>query len=224
MPVHLPSALDAALRAQLEVRRGALAGGAAAVGWKIAASIPGVDDDAGLEGLVFGYLSSATVLPTGGRFRPGPTVELCAEVELGVLLGREVPPGADLDTAAAAIAGLGVALEIVDVDDRESMHEVVASNVFHRAVAFGPAREGAVADSLTAQLSVDGQVASTQAVQVEPAQTVVCMAQLLGAVERRVQAGEWIIGGSLIHLPIETNHEVTASLSGLDPVSLWIDP
>jgi hypothetical protein len=39
--VRLSPAVEAALRAQLEVRRGVLAHGADAVGWKIAASIPG---------------------------------------------------------------------------------------------------------------------------------------------------------------------------------------
>jgi hypothetical protein len=33
-----------------------------------------------------------------------------------------------------------------------------------------------------------------------------------------------IIGGSLIHLPIEPNHEVTATLEGFGEIALRTDP
>jgi 2-keto-4-pentenoate hydratase len=200
MAVRLSPALVAALRSQLEAWRRTLADGAARVGWKIAASIPGVADDDGANGLVFGYLTSATVLPAGGRLSTGASVELCAEVELGIVVGPDVP----------GIGGLAVALEIVDVDKGASMHDAVTSNVFHRAVAFGPLRGGDAPDSLTAQLKIDGRVVATQTVQVDPVKNMLIVAQLLDAVDQQLQAGDRMIGGSLIHLPIEPNHEVTA--------------
>jgi 2-keto-4-pentenoate hydratase len=113
--VRLSPAVEAALRAQLEVRRGVLAHGADAVGWKIAASIPGVEEGAGAGGLVFGFLTTATLMPAGGRFSAGITVNLCGEVELGLMIGRDVAADADLETAAASVDAVGVALEIVDV-------------------------------------------------------------------------------------------------------------
>ena len=64
MDVRLSPDVDVALRAQLELRRGVLVQGAEAVGWNVAASIPGVGDR-GLDGLVFGYLTSATVVIPG---------------------------------------------------------------------------------------------------------------------------------------------------------------
>jgi 2-keto-4-pentenoate hydratase len=221
--VRLSPAVEAALRAQLEVRRGVLAHGADAVGWKIAASIPGVEEGAGAGGLVFGFLTTATLMPAGGRFSAGITVNLCGEVELGVMIGRDVAADADLETAAASVDAVGVALEIVDVYQAGAMHEVVASNVFHRAVAFGPTRRDANPKSVTARLKTDGQTVSTKTVEVDPARTVWTMARLVGAVDQQLRAGDWILGGSLIHLPIAADHEVTAVLDGFGEVSLKVD-
>jgi 2-keto-4-pentenoate hydratase len=223
MAVRLSPALDAALRSQLDAWRRTLADGAGQVGWKVAASIPGIADDDGADGLVFGYLTSATVLSAGGRLTAGPTVGLAAEVELAILVSRDVTATGGKGWYEA-VGGLAVALEIVEVDHNASMHAAVTSNVFHRAVAFGPLRGDDASDSLTAQLKIDGQVVATQRVQVDPAQTVLTMAQLLAAVDQELQAGDLIIGGSLIHVPIEPNHEVTASLEGLGEIALRIDP
>jgi 2-keto-4-pentenoate hydratase len=94
-----------------------LAAGARLLGWKIAASIPGVRPDDGVGGLIFGYLTSDTAMNAGGSFRPDTTVQLCAEVELAVVIGRDVEPDTDLEMAVDAVIGLAVALEIVDVDE-----------------------------------------------------------------------------------------------------------
>jgi 2-keto-4-pentenoate hydratase len=200
-----------------------LAHGAAPVGWKIAASIPGVDARDGCEGLIFGFLTTASVLPAGGPFSTGPTVDLCGEVELGVRLGSDVDPDADLEAATAAVDAVGVALEIVDVDIDGAMHEVVTSNVFHRALTFGPARQVVDLRSVTARLRIDGQMVSTQSHRVDPGGTVWTMARLLGAVDERLRAGDWIIGGSIIHVPVAAGQQVTAMLDGLGEVSLQVD-
>jgi 2-keto-4-pentenoate hydratase len=225
MTVQLSPTLRAALQTQLETRRGVLAHGAAPVGWKIAASIPGVEEDAGLDGLVFGYLTTATLLPADGHFSAGTTLDLCAEVELAVRVSRHVAPDADPEAVAAAVDGVTVALEIVDVNHRGAMHEVVVGNVFHRGVAFGPTQRTPKPAPVTAWLKIDGQTLTTQTVEIDVARTVWTMTQLLAAVDQRLQAGAWIIGGSLIHHPIAPGHQLTAILGGgLGEVSLTIDP
>jgi hypothetical protein len=77
---------------------------------------------------------------------------------------------------------------------------------------------------VTARLKTDGQTVSTKTVEVDPARIVWTMARLLGAVDQQLRAGDWIVGGSLIHLPIAADHEVTAVLDGLGEVSLKVDP
>jgi hypothetical protein len=78
-------------------------------------------------------------------------------------------------------------LEIVDVYQAGAMHEVVASKVFHRAVAFGPTRRDANPKSVTARLKTDGQTVSTKTVEVDPARTVWTMARLVGAVDQQLR-------------------------------------
>jgi 2-keto-4-pentenoate hydratase len=145
-----------------------LAAGARLLGWKIAASIPGVRPDDGVGGLIFGYLTSDTAMNAGGSFRPDTTVQLCAEVELAVVIGRDVEPDTDLEMAVDAVIGLAVALEIVDVDENISMDQAVAGNVFHRAVAIGSMSSPASWQSVTAVLLVDGTVRASEMVAVNP--------------------------------------------------------
>ena len=111
MSVRLSAALSGAVETQLAARTRILENGAASVGWKMAASIPGIDADEGVDGSIFGFLTSDTTLTAGGQVDAGVTVDMCAEVELAVAIGHDVIPDADFDMVAAAVAGIAVALE-----------------------------------------------------------------------------------------------------------------
>jgi hypothetical protein len=117
-------------------------------------------------------------------------MQLCAELELAVVIGSDVEPDVDLHTAAGAVAGLAVALEIVDVDESAGMDHAVAGNVFHRAVAVGSVSAPAQWRSITAALLVDGVVWASEVVAVDPARTVHQMAQLLVVFDHQLRAGE----------------------------------
>jgi len=106
MSVRLSAALSGAVEAQLAARTRILENGAASVGWKTAASIPGIDADEGVDGSIFGFLTSDTTLTAGSQVDAGVTVELCAEVELAVGVGHDVIPDTDFDTVAAAVPGI----------------------------------------------------------------------------------------------------------------------
>lgn len=79
------------------------------------------------QGPVIGYLTSASLLDSGGVYLAGGEVALRADAELALELGVD-----------EEIVGYGAPLEIVDVDERGGAEEIVAANVFHRAVAIGP--------------------------------------------------------------------------------------
>jgi 2-keto-4-pentenoate hydratase len=181
---------------------------------------PDVRPDDGTGGLIFGYLTSNTAMKARASFRPGTTVQLCAEVELAVVIGRDVQPDTDLEMAAEAVVGLAVALEIVDVDQSISMDQAVAGNVFHRAATIGSMSSPASCQSVTAALLVDGTVRASEMVAVNPARTVQQMARLLDAFDHRLEAGNTIIGGSLIHLPVQSGQEVSAVIAGLGHIAL----
>jgi 2-keto-4-pentenoate hydratase len=128
--------LVSALTAQLGLWRVALAEGAERVGWKL-----GVGDAERIgEGPVIGHLTSATQLEPGAAYRAEGVVDLRADAEVALRLGADVGPDVDRETAAAAIAGFGAALELVDLGAPPpgNPEHIVATNIWHRAFALGP--------------------------------------------------------------------------------------
>jgi 2-keto-4-pentenoate hydratase len=219
--VDLPGPVLAALQAQMGARRAAIDGGAAHVGWKVARSIPGVEDYLGFDGTVFGYLTSSTVLAPDSSYRIADAAEPCAETEFAVQLGRDLLPNASTTAVSMAIAGIGVALELVDVGVGTGMHDVIAQDVFHRAVAFGPTREvAALPADAQAWLRVNGELRETVPATTQLAETVALMARLLDGLGEQLLAGDRIICGSLTHVRVEPGDQVTAEIAGLGSVSL----
>jgi 2-keto-4-pentenoate hydratase len=198
--------------------------GATAVGWKIAADMPGVTTSDGAGGRIFGYLTSETVIAGSTPITVGPTVDLCAEVELTVEIAHDVAPDTSAGMAAEAIAGLAVALEIVDVDEQASAPDTIVSNAFHRAVSFGPLQELTTLTSARTRLEIDGQATFESTVDLDPAYTVWAMARLLGGFGEQLHAGDRVIGGSLIHRSIQPGHRVTAAITGLGETSMHVAP
>src|SRR5204863_27590 len=88
-----------------------------------------------------------------------------AEPEVAIHLGRDVPARAGGEAARAAIAALGAAIELVDIDrPLDDLEAILAANVFHRAVVLGPPRSeraGGALGGVTARAFHNGdQVAS----------------------------------------------------------------
>jgi 2-keto-4-pentenoate hydratase len=213
----LPQPIAAALTAQLEGRRAVLCAGARHVGWKIAASMPGVDEHLGPDGIVFGYLTRATVLSAGAVFPAAQARELHAETELAVHLGAGVHANAQVCSVQRAIAGIAVAMELVDTArPAGGTHEMLATNVFHRAVVFGDDRTWNELDSdARAWLRVNETVRAEARVETNVARSVLTLAGLLAATDRRLSAGDRIILGSLTHVPVGPGDAVTAGIDGL---------
>src|SRR5207245_1228809 len=114
----------------------------------------------GRYGPVVGARPRAAVLAPGpGRSLAGSPL-VCAEPEVAIHLGRDVPAGADGEAARAAIAALGAAIELVDIDrPLDDLETILAANVFHRAVVLGPPRAeraGAELAGVTARAFLHG--------------------------------------------------------------------
>ena len=73
-------------------------------------------EKAGTTAALVGFLTEATVLDTGAEIAIGAWTKPGAEPEVAVHIGRDVAGGATAEEAAAAIAGLGAAIEVVDID------------------------------------------------------------------------------------------------------------
>ena len=194
--------------------------GAARGGWKL-----GVGDRERIgDELAVGHLTSATCLDPGAAYHADDAGDLRADAEVAFELGRDVDPN-DPAGAAAATAGVGVALEIVDLarppDDPVA---VVAANVFHRAVAFGPFRPAQPAGGIRGRLLVNGQPRASAATADDLAGRLAAAARLLGAMGERLEAGAQIITGLVVQVPIEVDDEVVADMGPLGRVGLSIRP
>jgi len=211
--------LQAAVASQLVAWREALASGAARVGWKLGV---GDAERIGRE-IAVGHLTSASLVAPGSSFAADPVDVLHADAEIAVRLGRDLAPDGDGSTVRAAIAGYGVALEIVDLSDAERGAEtVVAGNIFHRAVSFGRFRTEPPAHEAEGRLLVNGTTRITGPLPVDVIERVRAAARVLSAVGEQLRAGDLVITGSVVQVAVDRGDEVVAEIGSLGSVGLVI--
>ena len=178
---------------------------AARVGWKV-----GAGDAERIGGsIAVGQLTSATVLAPGSTYR-GRGGDLRADAELAIQLGEE-----------ETVAGYGAALELVDLAGDDDPETVVAHNVFHRAVAFGP-MHASLPREIVGALLVNGERRAAAPVAVDVAETVAAVERIVGSVGERLEPGDRIITGSVVQIPLAAGDEVVAELGALGRVELTI--
>ena len=148
---HPVAGLDAGMRALLARRADALTTGARSVGWKIGFNAPGLQVHFGLDGPVVGYLTDSTVHEPGAPVEISRWVRPALEVEVAVRVGED-----------GGVAGLGPALELVDLDRGfDDLELILAGNVFHRGVIFGDEVPGVEGD-LTGPMGLEVEVRRTK--------------------------------------------------------------
>jgi 2-keto-4-pentenoate hydratase len=201
----------AAFEAQLERRGATLGGGATPVGWKLGFDIPELER-LGAEPVV-GHLTSATLLRSGTRYRADRAADLRAETELAVEIGQ-----------AGAIAGIAVALELVDVArPPDGLEGIVAGNVFHRAFVLGPVRAPRPTTGLAATLYVGGELRQSARLEGDPAEPLAAAGLLLEAVGERLRPGDRVLTGSVNHVPVAPGDEVAVQIEGLGRLELTVE-
>lgn len=214
-----PSAVDPrlvhALQRQQSRREALLDSGARHVGWKI-----GVGDRERVGGqVVIGYLTSDSLHPHGGIIEDSME-EPKAEVEVAVELGAPIKIG-DSDTSIwSAIEAFRTALEICDTarprgDDAEL---IVEENVFHNGLALGPAQRAAPHGA--ASIHINGTCVETAPIEQDFVGLLRWTAVLLQSLGLGLAAGDVIITGGLVHVPVSPGDHVTAKLEGLGEASL----
>jgi 2-keto-4-pentenoate hydratase len=194
--------------------------GTVRVGWKIGHAIDEVDALGG-ELPVVGWISSATVLADGDAYAARGARALRGETELVIELARAVDPDAGDDALRDAIAGLRVALEIVDVGRPPyDPRGIIEGNLFHRAVVFGN-RLAPVADTVgPATLRVNRRVHGQDDDPPCLLAAVRGVARMLDATGgMRLGRGDKILTGSLVHVPVSPGDDLRAEIDGLGRVS-----
>src|SRR5215208_2926582 len=126
---------------QLELRRRLIDDGARPIGWKLGLGTSAAMEQHGTSAPLVGFLTDRTLLDAGDVVDVGGWGKPTAEPEMAVHVAADLPPAADRATVAAAISGLGVAFEVVDISGGE-VEEILAGDIFHRHVVLGPASAG----------------------------------------------------------------------------------
>jgi 2-oxo-3-hexenedioate decarboxylase len=183
-----PVAVANGMRSLLARRTETLEGGATAVGWKIGFNTKGIQDHFGISGPVVGFLTDRTLLTAGEDIRISEWLRPALEVEVAIRVG---PDG--------GVAALAPALELVDLDQPfDRIEPILAQNIFHRGVVFGPERVGVAVDDLAVRVTMDGAEVAAGLLLEEPGVTVEVVRSFLQAHGATLAPGDRIIAGSLI--------------------------
>lgn len=221
-------AVRSGIRRMLAGRSDVLGSGERTIGWKLGFGAPAWLDRFELSGPLVGYLPESRSHPPGSTVSCQGWVNPVAEPEIAVHIGRDIDGAHDV---VEAVAGLGAAIELADVDPPpEDIEETLAGNIFHRAVILGVADPGispATLDDLRAQVHVDGvEVADTTDLDTLTGDLVDILrhaAELLAAAGERLRAGEVVIAGSVVPpIPLTPGSVVSYELSPLAPVTVRV--
>jgi 2-keto-4-pentenoate hydratase len=176
-------------RALLVRRREMLAQGAEPLGWKIGFNLPAPQEKLGIDAPLAGFLTSDTLLESGATWPLGDEGQVIVESEVAVEIG---PDG-------RSVVALLPALELADPPDLElGVDAILAGNIFHRGVAFGPRAETDAPGA--ARILVNGE--ETAAIAGEEAgggleEMVEAAAARLDAVGEELRPGAVVITGVL---------------------------
>jgi 2-keto-4-pentenoate hydratase len=186
---------------QLAARRQALDAGAQPIGWKLGLGTAAAMAQHGTSAPVVGYLTDRGLRPSGGAVAIGDWAKPAAEPEIAVHVERDVPADGDRDAVAAAIAGLGVALELVDLGGGGQLEDILADDIFHRHVVLGPPSSDVAAEELRGAIVLGGEpqyVGEPLALVGDPVAALAHLASHLAAFGETVRAGEVLITGSIV--------------------------
>jgi 2-keto-4-pentenoate hydratase len=224
------------MTAQLRRRRELLDSGHKSLGWKLAFGGPAARERLRTEAPLVGFLTDRAILNSGAAISLAGWTKPAAEPEIAVYLGKDFPAGADRDVAKAAIAALGLAIEIADVDHpSDDVEGTLACDIYQRHVILGredPARAGGLLDGLAARVLRNGteiasikEAKSLQGLTGELIDILRHTANLLGAFGEKLQAGEIIIAGSIIPpMWVQPGEEIVFNLAPVDMISVRFAP
>jgi 2-keto-4-pentenoate hydratase len=212
------------MAAQMKRRAECLANGERPVGWKVAFSAPAAMERLGIEAPLVGFLTDRALVESGSEYSLRAWTKPALEPEIAIHMGADLHGGADRATASAAIAGLGPAIELADLDRPvEDLRNVVATNIFQRGVILGPmdkSRRGGDAGGIAARIYDGDQLVAEQddpcAVVGDLVDVTRHVADVLAASGSGLSSGDVIISGSVVPiLSVEPGQHIRLELEPL---------
>jgi 2-keto-4-pentenoate hydratase len=217
------------MTAQLTLRRELLDAGHKALGWKLAFGGSAAMERLGTSAPLVGFLTDRGLLASGSVVSLESWTKPAAEPEIAVHLVKDLLGGADRATVIAAIAGLGPAIELADVDHpSDDVEGTLARNIYQRHVVIGTKdtrSAGGALEGLTGRVIRNGteiaNVAELQALTGELIGIVRHTADLLAAFGEKLKAGQIIIAGSIVPpLWVAAGDELVFHLEPVDSISI----
>jgi 2-keto-4-pentenoate hydratase len=195
--------IAAGMRAQRALRERCLREGARQIGWKVGFGAPAAKEKLKIAMPVIGFLLDRALIASGTCVNVAGWRKPVLEPEIAVHIGRDLPGGVDLDTVRAAIAAIGPAIELADIDrEPDDLEAILSGDIFQRHVILGPSdasRAGVVLDGLRGRVTRSGkhvQVPSAlEANTGEILPIVQHVANMTAALGDGVRAGQFIICG-----------------------------
>jgi 2-keto-4-pentenoate hydratase len=210
MPAALQKAwedprIKSGMQQQLRWRSELLAAGKKPLGWKLAFGGPAALERLRTNAPLVGFLMADAVVASGSTISFAGWKKPAAEPELAVYLGKDLPLGADRQATMDAIAGLGPAIEIADVDHpSDDVEGTLARNIYQRHVILGGCdrtHAGGALPGLSARVLRNGvEMANTSELEALTGELVTIVghvANLLAHFGETLRAGEIIIAGSI---------------------------
>ena len=197
--------IAAGMRAQRDLRARYLREGAKQIGWKVGFGAPAAKEKLRIDMPVIGFLLDRALLPSGARVSIAGWRKPVAEAEIAAYIGADLSGGADRATVRSAIAAIGPAIELADMDrEPDDLAAVLAGDIFQRHVILGPrdeSRAGAKLDGLAARVTRSGKdvpvPSDLEANTGEIVAVVQHVASVAAALGDGVCAGQFIICGSV---------------------------
>lgn len=200
--------IEAGMAAQMRRLAEAERAGQRVLGWKVGFGAPAALARLDLRAPLVGYLLAGARLPSGATIDVGGWVRPVIEPEIALYLGADLSGGESRAATLAAIAAVGPAIELADLDQPpEDAAAILAGDIYQRHVIAGvprpvPARASSPLAGLRATIRRNGAPIADgpdlTALTGDPLDIVAHVAATLARCGRRLAAGELIIAGSVI--------------------------
>jgi 2-keto-4-pentenoate hydratase len=195
----------AGMAAQLELRERRLAAGERPLGWKLGFGGAEARSKLGTAAPLLGFLTDRSLLAPAETPSLSGWASPLLEPEIAVRIGAGPSPGGSLDDAEGAIEALGPAFELADLDPPPTeVEEILAGNIFHRAIVLGPSATLAEAPPaglrgvVTRGDAEAERIVDPQALTGEIVALIRHVADLLDRFGLALRAGEIVICGSIV--------------------------
>ena len=185
-------------------------------------------DALGIREPVYGRITEEMLVPPGQPITVAELIHPRAEPELALVVGRPIPPGADVAAVLAAIDAVYPAIEVADSRYAEPFRLVdsVADNAGAARVVLGAPRKPAELVDLHVLGCVFGfpggfDTAAGGAAMGHPAAALAWLAGALAARDDRIEPGTLVLtGGLTAAVPLRAGDRLTAEFDGLDAVEV----